>query len=114
MIIDKLKEFIARFTDSSLKNDCCGEESIGEVTLGGDTEYEEEEGENEIRNISEEPFGGIAPLEHDMDIEDVYDPRIPYDEVDEPTPCVYGPPSWYDNNGNLNPDNPDENALLTR
>lgn len=38
-----------------------------------------------------------------IDIPDVYGPCIPDDEIDEPTPCVYGPPSWYDDNGNPKP-----------
>lgn len=33
----------------------------------------------------------------------VYDPRIPDDDIDKPIPCVYGPPSWYDDNTNIAP-----------
>ena len=28
------------------------------------------------------------------------------DPVDEPIPCVYGPPEWYDRNGNLDNNHP--------
>lgn len=43
MIIDNLKEFIAKFTDTHLTNDDCNEELFEpEEELGGYPEYEEE------------------------------------------------------------------------
>lgn len=111
MIIDNLKEFIAKFTDTHLTNDDCKEENSNleelcvdvdpeldvdskeEEPLLGDIEWEVET-ESEIDSLIEEPLGGMPAPNPDIDIPDVYGPYIPDDEIDEPTPCVYGPPSW--------------------
>lgn len=123
MIIDNLKEFIAKFTDTHSSNDDCKEEnrnfeelcvdvdSKDEEPLLGDIEWEEET-ETEIDRLIEEPLGGMPAPDPDIDIPDVYGPCIPDDEIDEPTPCVYGPPSWYDDNGNLDPCNPDAKRFI--
>lgn len=42
-----------------------------------------------------------------VDIPNVYGPCIPDDDIEKPTPCVYGPPSWYDHNDDLAPDDPE-------
>lgn len=111
MIIDNLKEFISKFTDTHSTNEDCKEEnknleelcvdvdSKEEEPLLGDIEWEEET-ETGIDSLIEEPLGGIPALNPDVDITGVYSPCIPDDEIDEPTPCVYGPPSWYDDNRN--------------
>lgn len=134
MIIDNLKEFIAKFTESHLNNDDCKKENSNleelcvdvdpesyidskeDEPLLGDIEWEEEiktEKDNEdYPLIPIEPLGGIPALEPDMGIEDVYGPCIPDDDIDEPTPCVYGPPSWYDDLGNLDPSNPDAKGFI--
>lgn len=129
MIIDNLKEFIAKFTDTHSTNDDCKEEnknleelcvdvdsevdvdSKEEEPLLGDIDWEVET-ESEIDSLIEEPLGGMPAPDPDIDIPDVYGPCIPDDEIDEPTPCVYGPPSWYDDNGNLDPDNPDAKRFI--
>ena len=105
MIIDNLKEFIAKFSEAYKKNNGSIEEDFehGEK-LEGVPECEEEIGTEEDNddypNIPYEHLGGIPALNPDVDITDVYSPCIPDDEIDEPTPCVYGPPSWYDDNRN--------------
>lgn len=140
MIIDNLKEFIAKFTDTHSTNDDCKEEnknleelcvdvdsevdvnSKEEEPLLGDIDWEVET-ESGIDSLIEEPLGGIPTLDPDADIDCVYGPSpddeilckygfCPDDEIDEPTPCVYGPPSWYDDNGNLDPDNPDAKRFI--
>lgn len=105
MIIDNLKAFIAKFSEPHQKNnDWIEDYPELEKELGGNPECEEEietEDENDgYPNIPYEPLGEITALNPDIDIPDVYSPCIPDDEIDEPTPCVYGPPSWYDDNGN--------------
>lgn len=120
MIIDNLKKFIAKFTDTHSTNDECKEGNCNleelrvdidseiyvefeeEEPLSGDIEWEGE-AESEIDCFIEEPLGGMPAPDPDIDIPDVYGPCIPDDEIDEPTPCVYGPPSWYDDNGNPKP-----------
>lgn len=117
MIIDNLKAFIAKFTDTHQKNnDFIAEDPELEEELRGDPECEEEietEDENDgYPNIPNEHLGGIPALNPEIDIPDVYGPCIPNDEIDEPTPCVYGPPSWYDDNGNLNSNNPNAKRFI--
>lgn len=51
----------------------------------------------EDNDDSPEHLGGIPALEPDMDIEEVYGPCIPDEEIG----CVYGPPSWYDDDEDL-------------
>lgn len=100
MIIDNLKAFIAKFSEPHQKNnDCIEEDTELEKELEGVPECEEEI-ETEIDRLIEEPLGGMPAPDPDIDIPDVYGPCIPDDEIDEPTPCVYGPPSWYDDNRN--------------
>lgn len=137
MIIDNLKEFISKFTDTHSTNEDCKEEnknleelcvdvdSKEEEPLLGDIEWEEEtetgiiyslieetKTTGIIDSLIEEPLGGIPALNPDVDITDVYSPCIPDDEIDEPTPNVYGPPSWYDDYGNLDPNNPDAKRFI--
>lgn len=117
MIIDNLKKFIAKFTESHQKNnDCVEEDSELEEEFGGDPECEEdietEEDKNDYPGMPQEPLGGMPAPDPDIDIPDVYGPCIPDEDIDEPTPCVYGPPSWYDDNGNLDPDNPDAKRFI--
>ena len=115
MIIDNLKEFIAKFTDAHRKNDDCKEKNIEpKEKLLGDPECEEEIEMEEDNDDSPEHLGGIPALNSEIDIPDAYDPCIPDDEIDEPTPCVYGPPSWYGNNGNLNPKKPDAKRFIDK
>lgn len=47
------------------------------------------------------------PVFHDVTINLVDD-----DLIDERTPCVYGPPSWYEENGRFNRANPEVNQFL--
>lgn len=113
MIIDNLKEFIAKFTDTHQKNNECIEEDYEHAEkLGGDPECKEDN--DDYPQMPEEPLGGIPALDPDMDIEDVYGPCIPDDEIDEPAPCVYGPPSWYDDYGNLDPNNPEAKEFIDK
>lgn len=93
MTIANLKEFIAKFSESRQNDNDGGA------------------GNDEIEEKLEE-LGGKPALNPDIDIEDVYGPCIPDDEFDEPTPCVYGPPSWYDDYGNLDPNNPDAKRFI--
>lgn len=103
MIIDNLKEFIAKFTGAHQENnDCVEENSELEEELVGDPISEEETEEEEII----EPLCGIPELDPDIDIEDVYGPRIPDEEVNKPKPCVYGPPSWHINKSLVNKPQP--------
>lgn len=109
MIIDNLKEFIAKFTDTHLTNDECKEENYNpeesgveeEERLIGDVEWEYKTETEE--DIIDEPLGGMPAPDLDIDIPDVYGPCIPDKVIDKPASCVYGPPSWYDDNGNLKP-----------
>lgn len=82
MTIANLKEFIAKFSESRQNDNDGGA------------------GNDEIEEKLEE-LGGIPALEPDMDIENVYGPCIPDENVDEPTAKVYGPPSWYDDDEDL-------------
>lgn len=107
MIIDNLKEFIAKFTGSHQENnDCVEENSELEEELVGDPISEEETEEEEIIDTPEEPLCGIPELESDLDYEDTHSPRIPDEEVNKPKPCVYGPPSWYINKSLANKPQP--------
>ena len=38
----------------------------------------------------------------------------PMDMVDEPIPCVYGPPEWYGRNGNLDDNHPSARRFKER
>lgn len=78
MIIDNLKEFIAKFSESRQNDNDGGA------------------GNDEIEEKLEE-LGGIPASNPDIDIPNVYGPCIPDEEID----CVYGPPSWYDDDEDL-------------
>ncbi len=93
MTIANLKEFIAKFSESRQNDNDGGA------------------GNDEIEEKLEE-LGGIPALEPDMDIEDVYGPCIPDEEIDEPAPCVYGPAPGYEDD--LDICDPDEDDIIEK
>lgn len=93
MIIDSIKKFILKFSGSTSKSQ----------------DYNIKQTRSEIKEKAHEvseKYNNIAEP-YDMSINIIDD-----DLIDEHTPCVYGPPSWYNNNGSFNRNNPEAKRFL--
>lgn len=97
MIIDKLKKFFSGFFG---KEEKAPEQKNNDVAI------------EKCDSLSDETPEVANPNVHISDSSDLLINLIDDDLVEEPMPCVYGPPSWYNENGGLDRKNPEVKEFI--